>query len=518
MTGQGREPIISFVKTRTDPLLNCRMEAPGPLGLMVFGASGDLTKRKIVPAIFRLEMLGLLPDDYFVLGVARSEMTDREFRAAMKRSVKDTLKQGSFTEEGWAGFAQRLYYQPLDYGEPEAYGKLKKRIEDIEGNHATGGRRIFYLAVPPSVYAPAIRHLSGAGLAAEGKGYTRIVIEKPFGHDLESSRSLNTTLAKGFREHQVFRMDHYLAKETVQNILMFRFANSIFEPLWNSRYVDHVQITVAESMGVEHRAGYYERSGVIRDMFQNHIFQLLALTAMEPPSSFEAESIRDEKVKVFRSVRPFMLDRLEDEVVVGQYGQGALDGAVEAAYRDELDVADNSTTPTYCAMKVHVDNWRWHGVPFYLRSGKRLGHRMAEIAVCFREAPHQMFDSMLGDHIEPNVLVLRIQPDEGVNLNFQTKQPGSRICLTPVEMDFSYENVFSLEAYERILLDCMEGERLLFVRKDGVDATWGLLSPVIQRLEEKARPQDFPNYAAGSQGPDAALAMMIRDSRGWRKI
>ncbi len=517
MTEPGRDPIISFARTRTDHLENCRMEAPGPLGLMVFGASGDLTRRKIVPALYRLEILGLLPDDYFVLGIARSGMTDAEFRALMKISVKDTLKQG-FTEDGWSEFAQRLYYQPMDYGEPEAYGKLKSRIEDIEGKHDTGGRRIFYLAVPPSVYAPAIRHLSGAGLAAEGKHYTRIVIEKPFGHDLESSRSLNTTLVKGFKEHQVFRMDHYLAKETVQNILMFRFANSIFEPLWNSRYVDHVQITVAESIGVEHRAGYYERSGVIRDMFQNHIFQLLALTAMEPPSSFEAESIRDEKVKVFRSVRPFDLEGLEDQVVVGQYGQGALEGAVVAAYRDELDVTENSTTPTYCAMKVHVDNWRWHGVPFYLRSGKRLRHRMAEIAVCFREAPHQMFDSLLGDRIEPNVLVLRIQPDEGVNLNFQTKQPGSRICLSPVEMDFSYENVFSLEAYERILLDCMEGERLLFVREDGVDATWKLLSPVIQHLEERARPQAFPNYAAGSQGPDTALAMMVRDSRRWRKI
>ncbi|MCK4910102.1 MAG: glucose-6-phosphate dehydrogenase [Thermodesulfovibrionales bacterium] len=517
MTDQGRDPIISFARTQKDPLDSCRMEAPGPLALVVFGASGDLTKRKIVPAIYRLEKLGLLPEDYFVLGVARSGMTDQEFRSFMKKSVKESLPN-VFTKEGWAEFEGRLYYQPLDYGEAEAYGRLKKRLEDIEGKHATEGKRIFYLAVPPSVYAPSILHLSGAGLAEEDKGYTRIVIEKPFGHDLESSRSLNATLAKGFKEHQVFRMDHYLAKETVQNILMFRFANSIFEPLWNSRYVDHVQITVAESLGVEHRAGYYERSGVLRDMFQNHIFQLLALTAMEPPSSFEADSIRDEKVKVFRSVRPFDLERLEEAVVVGQYGQGALDGAVEDAYRDETDVTGNSTTPTYCAMKVHVDNWRWNGVPFYLRSGKRLRHRMAEIAVFFREPPHQMFDSMLGDRIEPNVLVLRIQPDEGVNLNFQTKQPGSRICLTPVEMDFSYEDAFSLEAYERILLDCMAGERLLFVRKDGVDATWGLLSPVIERLEERARPQDFPNYAAGSQGPDAALAMMVRDSRGWRKI
>jgi glucose-6-phosphate 1-dehydrogenase len=352
----------------------------------------------------------------------------------------------------------------------------------------------------------------------EDKGYTHLVIEKPFGRDLESSLKLNATIAKGFKESQVFRMDHYLAKETVQNVLMFRFANSIFEPLWNNNYIDHVQITVSESLGVEHRAGYYESSGVIRDMFQNHIFQLLALTAMEPPSSFGADCIRDEKVKVFHSVRPFDLNNLDKEVIVGQYGEGVVNGTIVNAYRDEHDVAPDSINTTYCAMKVHIDNWRWHGVPFYLRSGKRLKQRMAEIAVCFKEVPYQMFNSTLGEHIEPNVLVMRIQPDEGVNLNFQTKQPGSRICLTPVEMDYSYDNVFSLEAYERILLDCMEGERLLFVREDGVDASWRLLTPVIKHIEEHLRARDFPNYSAGSQGPDAALAMMVRDSRLWRKI
>ncbi|KKM77270.1 hypothetical protein LCGC14_1371790 [marine sediment metagenome] len=496
---------------------NCRLETPGAFGLIVFGASGDLSKRKIMPAVFRLQTLGLLPDDFYILGSGRSDIADEGFRSTIKESLEKSLPR-NFNEKNWEAFSSRLYYQSIGYDDLEAYAALKKRIDSIEPNYQTGGNRIFYLAVPPHVYEPAIGHLVAAGLAKENKGYTRIVIEKPFGHDLESSRSLNTRIAAGFGEHQVYRMDHYLAKETVQNILMFRFANSIFEPLWNNRFVDHVQITVSESLGVEHRAGYYERSGVIRDMFQNHILQLLALTAMEPPSSLDADSIRDEKVKVFRSVRPFDLDRLEDTIVVGQYGQGAVDGSLVDAYRDEPGVTPNSTTPTYCAMKVFVDNWRWNGVPFYMRSGKRLKRRMAEIAVSFKAPPHQMFDAMLGEHIEPNVLVMRIQPDEGVELSFQTKQPGSRVCLTPVEMDFSYQNVFSLEAYERILLDCMAGERLLFVREDGVEATWGMLTPVINRLEERPRPEEFPNYAAGSQGPDNALAMMVKDSRRWRRI
>jgi glucose-6-phosphate 1-dehydrogenase len=516
MTLEGRSPIISRAAPR-GPEEGCRLDTPGSFGLVVFGASGDLTTRKILPAVYRLGLMGLLPEDFFVLGAARSELTDGEFRASMKASVKAGTT-GEFRAGEWEGFEQRLSYQRVDYEEPGSYKALAKKLRALEKKHRTGENRIFYLAVPPQVYGSAISHLGGSSLAREGKGYTRIVIEKPFGHDLQSARALNNTIASSFEEPQVYRMDHYLAKETVQNILMFRFANSIFEPLWNRNYVDHVQITVAEALGVEHRSGYYDRAGVIRDMFQNHMLQLLALTAMEPPSLFEADRIRDEKVQVLKSVRPFDLSRIGEQAVIGQYGQGNVYGTAVDAYREEHGVPETSTTPTYCAMEIHVDNWRWNGVPFYLRSGKRLRRRTAEIAVVFNEPPHIMFSDTLGERIEPNVLVLRIQPDEGVNLTFQTKQPGSRVCLRPVEMDFSYQDTYALEAYERILLDCMAGERTLFVRADGVDATWELLTPLLEHLEDSSRPGEFPNYAAGSQGPEASAAMLAAKGRKWREI
>ena len=313
-------------------------------------------------------------------------------------------------------------------------------------------------------------------------------------------------------------MDHYLAKETVQNILMFRFANSIFEPLWDRKYIDHIQITVAETLGVEHRAGYYEKAGVLRDMFQNHLFQLLALTAMEPPSVFEAERVRDEKAKVLRSIRPFPLDRLDDSVVIGQYGEGKVDGVKVSGYRDEPDVMPDSVTPTFAALKVLIDNWRWNGVPFYLRSGKRLSGKKAEISVHFKTVPHLMFAGKISESIEPNALVIRIQPDEGISLYFQAKTPGSRLCLSPVLMDFSYQKVFSLNDYERVLLDCMQGDQMLFVRGDGVEEAWALLSPLLEKLESITYPKNFPNYEAGSSGPDAAAELLKKDGRSWRAI
>jgi glucose-6-phosphate 1-dehydrogenase len=368
------------------------------------------------------------------------------------------------------------------------------------------------------VYETVVTNLGESGLSREERGFSHVVIEKPFGRDLDSAIKLNNTIRRSFREKQVYRMDHYLAKETVQNILMFRFANSIFEPIWNRSYIEHVQITAAEQLGVEHRAGYYEHSGVMRDMFQNHIFQLLALTAMEPPSVFEADRVRDEKVKVFRSIRPFPLERVDEYVVAGQYAAGSIEGTEVPAYRDEPGVSPESITPTYAAMKVFIDNWRWNGVPFYLRSGKRLKKRKAGISIHFRAVPHLMFAKEMEEKIEPNTLVLRVQPDEGVHLRFQTKLPGSKVCLNPVDMDFTYPKVFILEAYERVLLDCMQGDQMLFVREDGVNQTWAILTPVIEKLEADREGRGLAFYPSGSEGPEGAARLIERDGRKWRTM
>jgi glucose-6-phosphate 1-dehydrogenase len=356
------------------------------------------------------------------------------------------------------------------------------------------------------------------GLSQEDKGYTHIVIEKPFGRDLDSARRLNNVLKKYFEERQIFRIDHYIAMETVQNMLMFRFANSIFEPLWDRRYIDHVQITVSETLGIDYRVGYYEESGVIRDMFQSHILQLLALTAMEPPVAFEADRVRDEKVKVFRSIRPFMLDRLDEYVVIGQYGKGATNGKEVAAYREEKGVSQKSIVPTFAAMKVFIDSWRWNGVPFYLRSGKRLSSKKTEISIHFKSVPHMMFAKVMEESIEPNILVFRLQPDEGISLSFQTKRTGSRICLEPVFMDFVYQKGVLMSAYGWVLLDCMRGDQILFLRQEGVELTWSLLTPVIEKLESFTEVGKFPNYEAGSSGPDEARRLIERDGRSWRPL
>ena len=508
------------VKCRVSPAPEnvCGIEAPGPFCVVIFGATGDLTRRKLIPALYRLMVNGHLPGDFLVFGTAIDDMDDASFRALMKEAVRDAYPD-LFTEDKWDGLAARLYYSSGRFDDPGFYRGLKDKLPPLEKKHGTGGNRLFYLAIPPPVYETVTENLGLAGLSEDSAGrYSRISVEKPFGRDLRSSSSLNAALRKWFREDQIYRMDHYLAKETVQNILMFRFANSIFEPLWNRRYIDHVQITVSETLGVEHRAGYYEKSGVIRDMFQSHILQLLSLVAMEPPSAFEADRVRDEKVKVFRSIRPFPLDSIEQNMVLGQYGKGNAAGAPVPAYRDEPGVAHGSSVPTYAAIKLHIDNWRWSGVPFYLRSGKRLPSRMAEIAVRYRQVPHLMFSNVLEGRIEPNTLVLRVQPDEGIGLSFQTKTPDSKVCLSPVLMDFSYRKVFMLDAYERVLLDCMAGDQMLFVREDSESATWELLTPVLERIEAEARPEGFPNYAAGSSGPAGADALIQKDGREWRPL
>jgi glucose-6-phosphate 1-dehydrogenase len=495
----------------------CEIEEPRPFGLVVFGASGDLAKRKIIPAVYRLYRDGLLPESLFVLGAARTRLSDQEFREQMEGSIREGFGE-EFDEPSWEKFSAKLHYETVDYTDVASYQELASKLTPLGERHGTEGNVILYLAVPPKVYETIIGNLGTSGLSREGSGYTHVVIEKPFGRDLESARKLNAVLGRSFAERQIYRMDHYLAKETVQNILMFRFANFIFEPLWNRNHIDHVQITVSETLGVEHRAGYYERAGVLRDMFQNHIFQLLALTAMEPPSVFEADRVRDEKGKVFRSLRPFSLDTLEDEIVLGQYGEGSMGGKPAPAYRDEEGIASSSVTPTYAAMKLFVDDWRWKGVPFYLRSGKRLSNRKAEISVHFKRVPHLMFADYMEEEIEPNTLVLRIQPDEGINLVFQTKMPGSKVCMNPVMMDFAYEKVLALEAYERVLLDCMSGDQMLFVRQDGVELTWSFISPALEKLEAEAQKQKFPNYAAGSHGPVDADRLLERDGRRWRAL
>ena len=434
---------------------NCDVEVPGPCGLIIFGASGDLTKRKIVPSLYRLHHHRLLPAAFFLLGTSRTQMSDDQFREAMAAAVKSSLPT-EFDESSWRDFAARLSYSPVEYSLSESYAKsLTEKILALESEHQTQGNRIFYLAIPPTLYESVIVNLSGIGPALGKRGDTHVVIEKPFGRDLTSARKLNALLHNSFEENQIYRIDHYLAMETVQNILMFRFANSIFEPLWNRRYIDHVQITASETLGVEHRAGYYEEAGVIRDMIQNHLFQLLVLTAMEPPAAFEAESVRDERIKVLRSIRPFSIDRLSDQVVIGQYGRGEVNQNPVPAYREEPGVSRESITPTFAAMRVWIDNWRWNGVPFYLRSGKRLSVQKTEVSVRFKSVPHLMFSKALNEPIDPNTLVLRVHPGEGMNLLIQTKRPGSKVCLKPVEFDFSYQKELLLDAYEWVLLDCM---------------------------------------------------------------
>ncbi len=499
----------------------CDIKIPTPACIVIFGAFGDLTRRKLMPSLYRLHKQKLLPDKFFVFGADRVEISQEQYFQTMRDAVKIGAPN-DHDDAAWADFASRLYYISFDFNDPESYGThLKETLLPLEKKHGTAGNRVFYLAIPPTVFETVFVNLDGAGLSdIQENGYPYVVIEKPFGRDLESARRLNRVLGACFEERQTFRIDHYIAKETVQNMLMFRFANSIFEPLWNRSFINHVQITVAETLGVEHRAAYYEEAGVIRDMFQSHIFQLLAVTAMEPPVAFEADAVTDEKLKVLRSIKPFPLDRINDFVVLGQYGKGNIDNQPVVSYRDEPGISPASTTPTYAAMKVLVDNWRWNGVPFYLRSGKRLKSRKSEIAIHFKAVPHLMFAGVMQDLIDPNTLVFRVQPDEGIGLTFQTKKPGSRVCLNPepVSMDFSYGSTGVLDAYEWVLLDCMLGDRMLFLTEEGVEQTWALLTPLLERLETPGAIQGFPNYAAGSEGPREAEELIQKSDRRWMPL
>lgn len=487
---------------------------PEPCTMVIFGASGDLTSRKLVPALYNLARERRLPGGFSVVGFARRDWTDETFRELLREAVNANSRSGAVDLDLWASFAQGIQYHRGSFDDADAYTRLAERLAAIDAERGTGGNRVFYLATPPEAYPTIIAQLGAHGLA-HSHGWTRIIIEKPFGHDLNSAQALNTEVLSVFSEDQVYRIDHYLGKETVQNILIFRFANGIFEPIWNRRHIDHVQITVAETIGVEDRGGYYDTSGALRDMIQNHLMQLLCLVAMEPPAVYDADAVRDEKVKVLRTIRPLSVN----DTVRGQYGPGSANGRPVQGYQEEKGVSPTSQTETYVALKLFIDNWRWAGVPFYLRSGKRLPRRVSEIAIQFKAAPTMIFaDTPLND-LEPNVLAMKIQPDEGISLKFSSKVPGQP-QIRPVTMDFRYGASFGVtspEAYERLLLDCMLGDGTLFTRRDEVETSWALLTPILQAWAEGS-PQPFPNYEAGSWGPAAADEFIARDGRFWRRL
>jgi len=487
----------------------CALPAPGqpPCLLVIFGATGDLTARKLIPALFNLFLNGILPRPFAIIGCGRTTLNDESFRALLG----EKCAAGTVNHVRWPEFAALLHYQALEYGAANGYKNLASGLAELDQRLGCGGNRLFYLAVPPELYPLIGAGLTGAGLSRESverPGWARLVVEKPFGHDLESARLLDLVLHQGFKERQIFRIDHYLAKETVQNAIMLRFANGIFEPLWNRNYIEYVGIVAAEELGVEQRAGYYEKAGVLRDMFQNHMLQLLAMIAMEPPASFGAERIRDEQVKVFRSLRPFTAAGQPENLVLGQYGAGMSGGHPVVGYRQEPGVAAASLTPTLAMMRLYLDNWRWQGVPFYLLSGKRLAKKATRIVIQFKGAPNSLYREVLGDAIGANRLTLGIYPDEEINLSFQAKVPGHRICLRQVDLDFKYYEDYPgrvMDAYEKVLLDCIRGEQMFFWRQDGVETAWEFLAPLIDICEHcSGRAEQLKPYASGSWGPGVA--------------
>ena len=485
---------------------------PGATTLVIFGASGDLTRRKLLPAIYRLSRGQRLPARFSVIGVGRTELTDEQFRAQFAESLREFggVKDGG--DEVAASIAQRLRYLAGELADPALYQRLADRLKE-EGAEGV----LYYFAIPPGAYTAVVEGLGAAGLAgaSSANGWRRVVVEKPFGTDLSTARELTRAIHKHFDESQVFRIDHYLGKETVQNLLVFRFANGMFEPIWNRRYIDHVQITAAETVGVERRAGYYEKTGALRDMVQNHLLQLLMLVAMEPPIAFTADSVRDRKMDALHSVQPI------GDVVRGQYGPGWVNGAEVPGYREEPDVNPASQTETYAALRLHLDSWRWAGVPFYIRTGKRLPKRTTEIAIQFRRPPLEIFKKVSASPVSPNLLIVNVQPDEGISIRFEAKLPGTRMQLAPVRMNFRYGHAFGgsvPEAYETLLLDAMLGDATLFARHDFVEASWALITPVHERWASAQEAQPVEEYEAGDWGPAAADAMMKQDGRRWRTL
>ena len=493
---------------------------PDPSILVLFGATGDLAHRKVLPALYQLWRTNLLPHEFLILAVGRRPYDDEAFRAEIRKSLEQFSRVLPLDIEAWESFAKRIRYERLDFEDPKAFDQLGARLDVLDKEHGTRGNRLFYLATQPSQFAEIIAQLGRVGLDHEHHdgGWRRVVIEKPFGHDFDSARRLNREVGKVFRESQVYRIDHYLGKETVRNLLVFRFGNGIFEPLWNRRYVDHVQITVAESIGIENRGAFYEQTGASRDVLQNHLLQLVSLVAMEPPATFEANALRDEKVKVLRAIE-ITPDDVAHNVVRGQYGPGWVAATQVPGYRQEPDVDAGSETETFIAARLMIDDWRWSGVPFYVRTGKRLPKRATEIAIQYREVPHRLFKD---EGVEPdaNLLAIRIQPDEGIMLRFGAKVPGLGLDVRSVTMDFTYGSAFTVDspdAYETLILDALQGDASLFTRADEVEEAWSIVDPIVDAWATSPAP-DFPNYDAGTWGPADADELIARDGRHWRRI
>ena len=496
---------------------------PPPTAMVVFGGSGDLAHRKIVPALYNLELHRLLPQNFAFVGSSRSEYSDEEYRADMRKAVEEFSRTQPIQQQVWESFASRLHYIPVSSSDAATYDRIGDLLDRFDRDLGTDGNRLYYLSLIPKLFPDTIRGIGKSGLGGRGwdRGYSRVVVEKPFGHDLTSARELQDLVTTVFPERDVFRIDHYLGKESVQNIIAFRFANGIFEPVWNHHFVDHVQVTVSESLGIEHRGNFYETAGAIRDIFQNHELQVLALVAMEPPASFEPEDVRNEKAKVLKALRRLEGETVDAHVVRGQYGPGWIDGKEPPGYREEPDVHPDSVVETYVAAELRVDNWRWAGTPFYVRTGKRLPKRATEVVVQFKSAPHLPFGEAAQDGLEPNALVLRIQPDEGITMRIGAKVPGPSMEVRSVSMDFSYGTSFSddlPDAYERLLLDVMLGDPTLFPRWDEVEQAWQAVQPILDRWAEAPAPE-FPNYEAGSWGPKAADELIARGRPGrrWRR-
>jgi glucose-6-phosphate 1-dehydrogenase len=498
-----------------------RIGRPGdPCVMVIFGAAGDLTRRKLIPALYNLASEQLLSREFAVVGLARSQMTTDQFRDKVSQDIKQ-YATGPVDSDLWEWFVRRMYYLPGDFNNPDAYNQLRDTLDKVDKDHSAHGNYFFYLATAPDYFGPVIENLGKTGLLAEeNQHWRRVIVEKPFGRDLDSARALNKQIQKVLDEKQIYRIDHYLGKETVQNILAFRFANGIFEPIWNRRYIDHVQISVAETVGVESRGSYYDQAGALRDMVPNHIMQLISLTAMEPPISFQADAVRDEQAKILHAIQPLTSEEVLLKSVRGQYGEGIVAGQRIPAYRAEQDVPSDSRTETFVAMKLQIDNWRWADVPFYLRTGKALPVRNTHIVIQFRRAPFVLFRDTPVENLTPNQLVLHIQPEEGISLRFAAKTPGAVMRLGTVDMNFEYADYFGVTpstGYERLLHDCMIGDATLFQRADMVEAGWCVVNPVLD-VWKALPPRHFPNYAAGTWGPKEADDLMERDGRRWRNF